>query len=213
VKGVTIYRDLVVLWMRSGGNGREEDGAEKEALEKHSDGVWRRWASERPNPQESVLIRGGECRRGRRVFLGAEHTGRKKVGISALHDGPEERHQLSPPPSRINLFSLARAGKNTTWVPSGLVVSRAASPSDWLSTCATMSHLRHRIVYKGPDAFRLINTTHNTTFSHRSFLIQKCNLVGFKCVPTRSNERRRGNDAGRESTTRAMQASTGISAI
>jgi hypothetical protein len=68
VKGVPIYRDLAVLWMRSGGNGREEDGAEKEALEKHGDGVWRRWASERPDPQESALIRGGERCRGRRAF-------------------------------------------------------------------------------------------------------------------------------------------------
>lgn len=92
VKGVPIYRDLVVLWMRSSGNGREEDGAEKEALEKHGDGVWRRWASERPDPQESALIWGGECCRGRRVFLGAEHAGRKKVGISTLHDGAEERY-------------------------------------------------------------------------------------------------------------------------
>ena len=54
VKGGRICRDLVVLWMRSGGNGREEDGAENEALEKHGDGVWRRWASERPGPP-------GEC--------------------------------------------------------------------------------------------------------------------------------------------------------
>lgn len=131
VKGVKIYRDLVVLWMRSGGNGREEDGAEKEALEKHSDGVWRRWASERPNPQESVLIRGGECRRGRRVFLGAEHTGRKKVGISALYDRAEESHQLSPPPSRIDkpLQPYWRRQKHNL-DPSGLVVYRAASPSD-----------------------------------------------------------------------------------
>jgi hypothetical protein len=50
-KGVPVYRDLVVLSMRSGGNGREEDGVEKEALEKHGDGVWRRWASERPDPR------------------------------------------------------------------------------------------------------------------------------------------------------------------
>jgi hypothetical protein len=73
VKGVPIYRDLVVLSMRSGGNGREEDEAENEALEKHGEGVWRRWASERPDPQESALIRGGECCRGRRVFWCRAH--------------------------------------------------------------------------------------------------------------------------------------------
>jgi hypothetical protein len=105
VEGVPIYRDLVVLSMRSGGKGGEEDGTEEEVLEKHGGRVWRRWASGLLWYGEVSVVEEGD-------FFWLQSTGRKKVGMSALHGGCAS---WWPAEGRINLLSLCWRHQKATW--------------------------------------------------------------------------------------------------